>query len=173
MRVLRASDYGAVPFAEMHLGRLLTARGELGEAEKVLRSALERWRSTGRAASAHETTIHLADCLTRCRRPGEALELLAEDTGAGAEDVALFEAAHALVTGAALVDLGRLDEASENIARGVEAARRRAQTFDLARLLLLADRIGPPFDPRLGTTEPAEEAYHLLDRLGVLTTVAA
>jgi hypothetical protein len=39
--------------------------------------------------------------------------------------------------------------------------------------LLLADRIGPPFDPRLGTTKPAEEAQRLLDRLGVVSTVSA
>ena len=45
--------------------------------------------------------------------------------------------------------------------------------FDLARLLLLAERLGPPFDTRLGTTEPAEEAHHLLDRLGVVSTLSA
>ena len=56
------------------------------------------------------------------------------------------------------------------LAGGVAAARERAQTFDLARLLLLAERIGPPFDARLETFEPAEEAYHLFDRLGVLNT---
>jgi tetratricopeptide (TPR) repeat protein len=146
IRVLRASDYGAEPFVEMHLGRLLTARGELAEAERLLRRGLEQWRTTGRAASAHETTIHLAACLVRSGRPDEALALLSESTGADPDDIAIFEAATCLVT---------------------------ANALDLARLLLVADRIGPPFDPRLGTIEPAEEAYQLLDRLGVISTVAA
>lgn len=173
IRVLRASDFGAVPFVEMHLGRCLIARGDLDQAERLLRGGLDQWLATGRAASAHETAVHLADCLVRAGRPDEALAVFSEVTGADPEDVAIFEAATALVTSSALVELDRVDEAREVLAGGVAAARDRAQTFDLARLLLLADRIGPPFDRRLGTVEPAEEAYHLFDRLGVLSTVSA
>jgi hypothetical protein len=76
------------------------------------------------------------------------------------------------VTARALIDLGRLDEARTTISDGVEMARSHGLNFDLARLLLLADRIGPPFDTRLETTEPAEEAHHLLHRLGVVSTVS-
>ena len=72
----------------------------------------------------------------------------------------------------ALIDLGRLDEARTTISHGVGVARRHGLNFDLSRLLLLADRIGPPFDPELETTEPAEEAHHLLHRLGVVSTVS-
>ena len=173
VRVLRASDYGAAPFVEMHLGRLLTARGEFDEAERLLRAGVEQWQASGRAASAYETSINLADCLVRSGRPQEGLEVLAHATGAEPEEVAIFEAARAAVSASALIELGFVNEAVEAIAEGVVLARGRALTFDLSRLLLLADQIGPPFDERLGTTKPAEEAHRLLDRLGVVSTVTA
>lgn len=173
VRVLRASDYGAAPFVEMHLGRLLTARGDFEEAERLLRAGVEQWQASGRAASAYETSINLADCLVRSGRPQEGLQILAHATGAEPEEVAIFEAARAAVSARALMELGFVDEAVETIADGVELARERSLTFDLARLLLLADQIGPPFDDRLETTEPAEEAYHLLGRLGVVSTASA
>jgi tetratricopeptide (TPR) repeat protein len=156
----------------MHLGRLLTARGEFGEAERLLRSGVEQWRASGRAASAYEMSLYLADCLTRSGRPQEALDVVGHAAGAEHDENAIFEAARAAVSARALLELGFVNEAIEMISHGVEVARQRALTFDLARLLLLADRAGPPFDRRLGTTEPAEEAHHLLDRLGVLSTVA-
>jgi hypothetical protein len=77
------------------------------------------------------------------------------------------------VSARALIELGFTNEAIETIVDGAAEARARVLEFDLARLLLLADRIGPPFDPRLATTEPAEEAQRLLDRLDVVSTVSA
>jgi class 3 adenylate cyclase/tetratricopeptide (TPR) repeat protein len=173
VRVLRASDYGAAPFVEMHLGRLLTARGDFDAAERLLRAGVDQWRASGRAASAYEMSIYLADCLVRSGRPQEGLEVLADATGAEPEEVAIFEAARAAVSASALIELGFVDEAITTICDGVELARERSLTFDLARLLLLADQIGPPFDQRLGTTKPVEETHRLLDRLGVVSTVSA
>ena len=173
VRVLRASDYGAAPFVEMHLGRLLTAQGGFEAAESLLRGGVEQWRASGRAASVYETSIYLADCLVRSGRPEEGLEVIAHATGAEPEEVAIFEAARAAVSASALIELGFVDEAVSTICDGVELARERSLTFDLARLLMLADQIGPPFDERLGTTKPAEEAHHLLDRLGVVNPARA
>jgi tetratricopeptide (TPR) repeat protein len=173
VRVLRASDYGGVPFAEMHLGRLLTARGDFDEAERLLRAAGEQWQASGSAASAHETAVHLADCLNRSGRPQDGLNTLALDFGARTEEIAMFDAARAAVSARALIDLERVDEALEMICDGVGTARNRGLTYDLAHLLLLADRIGPPFDERLGTTKPGEEASELLNRLGVVAPLPA
>ncbi len=85
----------------------------------------------------------------------------------------MFDASRAAVAARALVELGELDEARERICAGLHTARERELTFDTARLLLVAARIGPPFDGCLETTEPAEEAYRLLDRLGVVSDSAA
>jgi class 3 adenylate cyclase/tetratricopeptide (TPR) repeat protein len=173
VRVLRASDYGGVPFAEMHLGRLLTAQGDFDDAERLLRSAVEQYRSVGSAASAHETAIHLADCQILSGRPREGLETVGQDFGAKAEEIAIFDAARAMVSARALIDLGRVNDAREAICHGLAIARNRGLAFDLARLLMLVDRIGPPFDECVETTEPAREARELLDRLGVIAPVSA
>ena len=157
----------------MHLGRLLTARGDYGAAEKLLRSGVDEWRSMGDATSTYETSLHLADCLTKSGRPNEGLDVLAKAFAATTEDVSILHAARSVVSPRALIELGFTNEATETIADGVDEARTRVLQFDLARLLLLADRLGKPFDPRLGTTEPAEEAQRLLDRLGVVSTVSA
>ncbi len=120
----------------MHLGRLLMARGEYEDAERILLGVNERWRAIGSAASVHETSIHLADCLVRAGRAGEALDVLAQDHGAGPEETAMFDASSAAVTARALVELGRIDEARATLCRGFETARERSLTFDTARLLL-------------------------------------
>ena len=170
---MHASDFGVAPFVQMHLGHVLTARGDYDAAERLLRAGVDRWRASGRAASAYEMSIYLADCLVRSGRPQEGLEAIAHATGAEPEEVAIFEATRAVVSAGALMELGFVNEAVETISEGVELARERALTFDLARLLLLADQIGPPFDERLGTTKPVEEAQRLFDRLGVVSTVSA
>jgi class 3 adenylate cyclase/tetratricopeptide (TPR) repeat protein len=168
IRVMRASSSADAPFAEMHLGRLCMLRGEFEEAELLLQGAVEQFLAVGNAASGYEATIHLAECLVRSGRAEEALEAVGQSTGAHDDEIAIFEAAKHFVTASALVELDRLDEASESVIQGVQAARRQWLTFELARLLLLAAQIGPPFDSRLGTTDPEEEASDLLLRLGVV-----
>jgi hypothetical protein len=157
----------------MHLGRLLAFRGDLGGAERMLRSRMNELTSMGRTASAYETSLHLADCLTRAGAPQHALELIGRMAAQTSEDVSIFDSSRATVSARALIELGFADEAIETIVSGVEHARARGLDFDLARLLLLVGRLGPPFDPRLGATEPGEEAHYLLDRLGVITTVSS
>jgi class 3 adenylate cyclase/predicted ATPase len=154
VRVLRASDSAEAPFAEMHLGRLLTTRGHLDEAERLLLSVVEQCRALGSASSAYEATIHLAVCLVHAGRPAEAVNLLNQAHGAEPEEIAIFEAATCAVLATGFLDLGRHEEAGLALIRGVASARERSLTFDLAQLLLIADRIGPPFDHGLGTTEP-------------------
>jgi hypothetical protein len=154
----------------MHLARLFTARnGEFDAAEGLLRSVIERSRSIGSASQAYEATLHLADCLTRSGRPVDALAELTPTARSAATGNRNLRSRSVLVEASALVELGRSAEAAALVVRGVAAAREQWLTFDLARLLLLAARIGPPFDDRLGTAEPVEEAQRLLDRLGVVT----
>jgi class 3 adenylate cyclase/predicted ATPase len=169
-RVLRSCDSEWVHFVETHLGRLLAVRGELTEAERLL-GPDDPAGDTVDAGWACERTLHLADCLVRAGRPLDALELLDTLTRFEPDEVAVYTAASAAITASALISLDRTEEAADAVCRGVEDARRQSLTFELSRLLLLADRIGPPFDPRLETTQPAEEAYHLLDRLGVVNPV--
>jgi class 3 adenylate cyclase/predicted ATPase len=169
-RVLRSCNSEWVHFVETHLGRLLAVRGNLTEAELLL-GPDDPASDTVDATWASERTLHFADCLVRAGRPLDAIEVLGTMNRFEPGEVAVYAAATDAITASALIGLGRTEEAAEAVCRGVEEARRQSLTFDLSRLLLLADRIGPPFDRRLGTMQPAEEAYHLLDRLGVVTPV--
>ena len=173
LRVMHSSGFDAVNFARMQLGRLLMARGTFDEAEAQLRAGFDQWSAARSTVwQAYEVSIYLADCVVRSGRPLDGLDLLEQLPDADQDEVDIFGAAVAAVSARALIDLGRLDEARVTISHGVGVARRHGLNFDLSRLLLLADRIGPPFDPELETTEPAEEAHHLLHRLGVVSTVS-
>jgi tetratricopeptide (TPR) repeat protein len=173
VRVLRASDEAGTPFAEMHLARLFTARREFDDAEQLLRAVSERYRSVGSAASMYEATIHLADCLVRSDRAQEAYGELTKRHDARPAEIAIFEGAACLVEGAALVALGRNDEALRTLQRGIEASRAQGLTFDLSRLLLLAAQIAPSVDAGFPTAESVEEAHQLLDRLGVVNVATS
>jgi class 3 adenylate cyclase/predicted ATPase len=168
VRVLRSSESSSTPFAEMHLGRLATARGEFEEAERLLRAASMQYRAVKNSASEWEVRIHLGDCLVRAGRPQEALDLFDEPTDANPAEIAIFQAATCLVKASALTELGRHGDAAETVAAGVEMARERWLTYDLARLLMVAAGLGLPSDSRLGTDDPFTEANALLDRLGVV-----
>jgi len=173
-RVLRSSGYAwAATFAEMQIGRVLIGRGAFDEAERMLQALMDESRAMGSSATVYETALHLAQCVIDAGRPQHGLEIIGHAASETSEDVTIFDASRAVVAAKALIDLGFVEEAIETIASGAELARVRHLEFELARLLLLAGRIGPPFDSRLGTTEPAEEARHLLDRLGVVSTVLA
>jgi len=173
-RALRASGYvwGAT-FAEMHLGRILVERGDLAAAEAMLTSCLDEFTRMGKHASAYETSLHLADCLIRAHRAQDGLGVMAQAAARTTDDVSILAAARAAIVATALIAMGLVDEAIDTISQGVLHARDRVLEFDLARLLLLAARLGEPYDPRIGTTEPASEAHALLDRLGVVSPVSA
>ncbi len=82
-RVLRASGHrwGAA-FAELQIGRLLTGTGELDAARACLESVREKFAAIRRGASVYETSLHLADCLTRMGRPDDALRTIADAVSA-------------------------------------------------------------------------------------------
>jgi tetratricopeptide (TPR) repeat protein len=171
VRVLRASGEDDAALAQTYLGRLLTARGEFEEAERVLTEAVASRKSVGMVAAAYETLLDLGECLIGSGRSRIALELLAEEVHVAPEEIAVFEAATAYVRARALTDLGDTEGAVASIVAGLDAARARGLKYELARLLLIAAGTGPPFDHRLGTAEPAEEARALLDQLGVIDLV--
>jgi class 3 adenylate cyclase/tetratricopeptide (TPR) repeat protein len=169
VRVMHASDYSGAPFAEMHLGRLLTMRGDFVGAEALLRTVVHKFATSGRSASAYEASMYLAECLIRAGRPSEGLNVLGHPTNVDPAEITLFEAASSAVEARGLLGLGRRNEAIERICAGVAAARQRSLSFDLVVLLSLAQQAGPPFDRRIGTTEPADEANRLASQLGCIS----
>jgi hypothetical protein len=133
----------------------------------VLTGAREQFASMGRAASVYETSLHLADCLTRIGRPAEALALLAEDHGASREDVSILDPARARFKAGALLALGRPDEAAAELAAGISIARDRRLEFELSLLLALTQELPIPV-PTGSDETPLVESERLLTRLGVV-----
>jgi class 3 adenylate cyclase/tetratricopeptide (TPR) repeat protein len=172
-RVMNASGFVELPFVEMHLGRLLRSLGDVFGAERLLRSVIDNCTSAGQWAWAYEASTHLADCLIGSGRPDAGLDVLNSPANVDVAEIAIFEAARAAVWARGLLEMGRRDDALQHLYRGVAAARQGDLLFDLAGLLRLACEIGPPFDPRLGTSDPAGELSMITDRLGLVTEVLA
>ena len=171
VRVMNASGFVEVSFVEMHLGRLLWALGDASSAERLLRSVVDNCTHAGQWAWAYEASTHLADYLIGSGRADAGLDVLTSPANLDVAEVAIFEAARAAVWVRGLLELGCRDDTLEHLYRGIAAARRGNLLFDLAGLLRLACEIGPPFDPRLGTSDPAGELSMITDRLGLVTEV--
>lgn len=167
-RVLRVSRHlwGAT-FAEMHLGRLLVARGDLDAGERLLRKCVDENTRMGSPASAYEAALSLGECLVVAGRADEALRVIDQARRATTDDVSIFDAARALVQARALFGLGRRDEAVDRLADGIAVARTRHLEYDLSRLLTTAADEGVDDASRLGTDDPSGEASRLARHLGV------
>jgi class 3 adenylate cyclase/tetratricopeptide (TPR) repeat protein len=166
-RLLRASGYvfGAI-FAEMQLGRLLTARGDLGAAQELLADLLEQVGELGYSRDVFEVALCLADCLVQKGESGEALALLDEAGSEAGDEASIFAPTEARVRGTALMDLGRWDEAVSHVRAGLEAARQRGLEYDTALLLELKARLQEERNPTAAVTA-RDEADAICDRLGV------
>ena len=128
---------------------------------------MTQFAAMGQGASVYETSLYLADCLTRAGRPADALDMLAEAVDATNDDVSIFDAARARFTAAALIALGRFDEAAASSPRASSVARARGLEYELG--LLLAVTRALPFAVPTGSDEPPlVESARLFTRLGVV-----
>jgi tetratricopeptide (TPR) repeat protein len=169
-RVLRASGHRwGETFAAMHQGRILTARGDLIAAEEALVGVRDRFLALGRSASAYETSLYLAECLAKAGRPGEALDVLARASRMTTDDVSIFDPARDRITANALRAVGRVEEATQTLERGIVTARARGLEYELS--LMLAAVPGWPEAVDTGRDEPpAAESARLFTRLGVVAS---
>jgi hypothetical protein len=86
-----------------------------------------------------------------------------------ADDVSIFDPARDRITATALRAVGRVDEATRTLERGIATARARRLEYELS--LMLAAVPEWPATVDAGSDEPpAAEAARLLDRLGVVAS---
>ena len=149
----------------MHLGRVCAARGDHAAAEGLLRGCIDDSAAMGSAASAYEAALYLGEFLTSVGRANEALAVIERTAAAAGPDGAMFEPTRALVVASALHALGRIGEAADTVAVGVELARQRRLHYELAQLLLLSGFVGTVAG--VDAASAREEAALLLRRLGV------
>ncbi len=152
-RVLQASGFDdGVTFAEMHLARIFAGLGDVGRAEELLTRVRSELLALGKATSALEVTIYLAECRLAAGDAAGALATL-DGSARPSKDAALLAVPFARVRWRALLALGRSVEAEDERSSALSEARNGGMPYELA--LLLDDGRGDP------------EAADLLRSLGV------
>jgi tetratricopeptide (TPR) repeat protein len=166
-RVMRAARYrDGATFAEIQLARADAMSGEIVRAVAALERLHQELVDAGLPGTALDAATHLADCGRRLGDPGAALELL-DAPGQGAVDLSLWGPAASTVRAEALVDLGRVDEAAEEVEAALAEARRQGLAYDVLRLLQVDGRVAEAAG-RVQDPHRAAEADALATQLGVV-----
>jgi class 3 adenylate cyclase/tetratricopeptide (TPR) repeat protein len=166
-RVLRAS--GEIPFAlftETQLARADLARGRPEHALEALRGLMEEAEGVGHAGIALEVAVYFAEATTAAGDPELALSTLERATDKAGGEIAVLAVPVNRVRAAALIALGRLDDAQEPLDSALAEAGRQGAIYQ--ELLTLRERALLAFC-RGGEPDPEElrEAGRLAQLLGV------
>jgi tetratricopeptide (TPR) repeat protein len=159
-RVLRAQkDVLFALFAETQLGRLAMERRELDAAVSTLTRVIDEAIESGQPFIAVDASVHLADAHVRRGDPHTALRVIDRGRDMAGEDAALYEVPLDRVQAAALLALGRSEEAAERADAALESARVQRLGYEEALLLLITAAAR-------GSESDAEQASRILDELG-------
>jgi tetratricopeptide (TPR) repeat protein len=170
VRVMRASGFNdGATSAEVQLGRLLVARGQYQQAEDLLARVGAEFLQLGKAASALEAATVQAQARVGLGRADEALGLLDGAVAKAGLNARMFAAQVAEARALALASLGRPDEARQEVATGIAAARSFGLAYEEGMLL----RTRAELDRSAGREPDAadvESAARILSGLGVPVT---
>jgi tetratricopeptide (TPR) repeat protein len=137
IRVFRASrDLTSVIFPEIQLGRLMLERGDTERALEQLAPARDEASALGQYGHLTEASIHLASALAALGRPDSAFETLDRALVELGTVDPVFEPTWARATAQALAASGRIEEARNEIERGVASAREQGLVYEEGLLLL-------------------------------------
>jgi tetratricopeptide (TPR) repeat protein len=144
IRIFRAAGYlDGQALAETYLGRLLLGRGDVEAAVHCLDGARSAFERIGIPGGALEATIPLAECHVRWGDPATALRLIDDALRRAGGQAGVLAPSIARVRAAAMIQAGQLPQAHEQIAAGLEAARRQQLRYEEGLLLDLRDEIVP------------------------------
>ena len=161
-RVLRSRKdvlFGA--FAEAQLGRLMMERGDHQSAIDALTRIVEEAGESGQPFIVVDTSVHLADAHIRNDDPEAELRVIAVAQKLAREDAALYGVPLERLRAAALMALGRLDEAAVHVDHALHSALSQGLIHEEALLLLIRSEI-----PGAGSERDSEDAGRLLRDLG-------
>ena len=169
IRVMRASGFhDGAAYAELQLGRVLVERGAARQADELLERVRAELTQIGRKSSAAEAAIVQSLAKVGLGRPQEALELV-DQAEASIGDNRLLAPQAAETRASALSALGRLDDAEDQLSKGLAVARNQHLAYEEGVLLRtrvnLRRMAGRDVDP-----DDAEKATKILGVLGVRTT---
>ncbi len=140
VRVLRAAgNQDDAINAELHLGYLMAERGETAQAAALLSQVRKVALDLGQTLYAYEAGLYLAVCRLQDGDAEGALEQISEALARAGNESGFFEARRARIAAAALVKLGRLEEAAAELEAGLASALQLGLPYDEA--LIRAARI--------------------------------
>jgi class 3 adenylate cyclase/predicted ATPase len=167
-RVLRASGFvDGAAFAEVQLGRLYSARGDLEASRDYLERARQAFMELGETASVIDTAVHLAELQLKADDPTGTLALIDEAEGLSGGEAAVHSPSMLRIRADALKELGRLDEAERVVTGALDDAESQGLPYEIALLLTTQNAI---IDLRgLAPDEAARQrASGILSGLGVV-----
>ncbi len=164
-RVQRASGYleGA---ADMRLGRLLTLRGSLEEAEQILKRTHRDFTDLGLGSTALEAQMDLARCWLAMERVSLAEDTLRDIADHAGEDFIVLGPTLSRYRVEAFVASHRWDDARAEVQRGIALATAQGLDYEWALLVLMHAALEERVSSTVNAAHTAE-AHQLLVRLGV------
>ena len=169
LRVWRASgDRDGIAFATSLLGRVASRAGRFEDADALLSAARTEFEDIGSLADALDTDARHAESFVFRAAPQRALELLdAAEVGTRGADVAVLHTPLLRRTrGIAYIQLGRFEEARQELESSLSAARARGVEFEIALTLRAVAQLAA-----IGETlalDALDESEEILKRLGVV-----
>ena len=135
IRVLRTSGMDVdAAYGLVQQARLLVARGRYVEAEELAMRAEEEFHGIGQPMSAYEALLVRCEAMTRYGKPEASLELV-DSVGAEAAGFAPLPVRQHLERARALLALGDVAAASDEIAAGIVLAEASELSYEKSQLL--------------------------------------
>ncbi|MHB8510689.1 MAG: tetratricopeptide repeat protein [Actinomycetota bacterium] len=169
LRVARAAGrQSSTAYTLSNLGRLAYRQGHFDEGMSLLEQARQIFEESGSVSQVFETDARIAECMVMSRRPTDAIEVLRRiQERSRSYDAGVVAAISARVKGAALRQLGELEQASASLDEALAAARSRSEPLEEA----LSLREKAVISKLRGNEENDElqASRAILERLGVIT----
>jgi predicted negative regulator of RcsB-dependent stress response len=154
-------------FAETQLARAKLERGCADEALESLARIVEEAEGIGHAGIVLEIAVYFAHAATAAGDAARGLSVLNEAATAAGEEAVMLSVPVDRVRGAALLALGRVDEARACFERALAGALQQSLRYE--QLLILRD--GATYARLLGE-EPSAEELGEADRLAQLLGIS-
>ncbi|CAN5867441.1 hypothetical protein BH23ACT5_BH23ACT5_04960 [soil metagenome] len=167
VRVLRAAgNHDDAINAELQLARLHAESGKTTHAFETLNRVRHQALELGQIQIAYEAALYLAACRVSEGEAEAALESIAEAAARAGKEAEFFEPKRARIAALALTELDRLDEAWEELERGLAAAQELGLLFEEALIRLARQSLGKRRGGRIDPDE-AEKTGRLLEGFGI------
>jgi class 3 adenylate cyclase/tetratricopeptide (TPR) repeat protein len=166
-RALRAA--GLTPyalFAETQLARARLDRGDAEGALDALARIVDEAQGVGHAGIVLEIAVYFAHAATLAGQPERGLEVLNDAADAAGDEAVMLSVPVDRVRGAALVALGRVDEARARFEQALTGARQQSLLYE--QLLILRERAACARQSgEAPNAEELDEADRLAELLGI------